>query len=63
LLFEAFPDETASDANDFETEHRIHHDDAVLDWPQSGERTRGRRSTQNQRPNGLAVTKRTSASV
>ncbi|HEY2460779.1 MAG TPA: nuclear transport factor 2 family protein [Candidatus Acidoferrum sp.] len=39
----------ASDANDFETEHRIYHDDAVLDYPQSGERTRGRRNIQKQR--------------
>src|SRR5262250_1583076 len=40
---------TASDANDFETEHRIYHEDAVLDYPQSGERTRGRRNIQGQR--------------
>jgi hypothetical protein len=26
----------ASDANDFETEHRIYHEDAVLEYPQSG---------------------------
>jgi SnoaL-like domain len=39
----------ASDANDLETEHRIYHEDAVLDYPQSGERTRGRRNMQNQR--------------
>src|ERR1700746_862643 len=39
----------ASDANDFETEPRIYHEDAVLDYPQSGERTRGRRNIQNQR--------------
>src|SRR5215471_18012456 len=39
----------ASDANDFESEHRIYHDDAVLEYPQSGERTRGRRNIQNQR--------------
>jgi hypothetical protein len=39
----------ASDANDFETEHRIYREDAVLEYPQSGERTRGRRSIQNQR--------------
>jgi len=37
----------ASDANDFETEHRIYHEDAVLDYLQSGERTRGRRNVQN----------------
>jgi hypothetical protein len=34
----------ASDANDFETEHRIYHEYAVLEYPQSGERTRGRRN-------------------
>jgi SnoaL-like domain len=39
----------ASDANDFETEHRIYHEDAVLEYPQSGERTRGRRNIQIQR--------------
>ena len=39
----------ASDANDFETEHRIYHEDAVLEYPQSGERTRGQRNIQNQR--------------
>ena len=39
----------ASDANDFETEHLIYHEDAFLDYPQSGERTRGRRNIQNQR--------------
>ena len=39
----------ASDANDFETEHCIYHQDAVLEYPQSGERTRGRSNIQNQR--------------
>ena len=39
----------ASDANDFETEHRIYLEDAVLEYPQSGERTRGRRNIQGQR--------------
>ena len=39
----------ASDANDFETEHLIYHEDAVLEYPQSGERTRCRRNIQNQR--------------
>ncbi len=39
----------ASDSNDFETEHLIYLDDAVLEYPQSGERTRGRRNIQNQR--------------
>jgi hypothetical protein len=32
----------ASDANDFATEHQIYRTDAVLDYPQSGERIRGR---------------------
>ena len=40
---------TAPDASDLETEHRIYREDAVLDYPQSGERTRGRRNIQNQR--------------
>ena len=39
----------ASDANDLETEHLIYHQDAVLDYPQSGERTRGRSNIQAQR--------------
>jgi len=39
----------ASDANDFEKEHRIYHEDAVLEYPQSGERTRGRSNIQDQR--------------
>lgn len=36
----------ASDANDFKTEHEIYCDDAILDYPQSGERIRGRRQIQ-----------------
>jgi ketosteroid isomerase-like protein len=39
----------ASDANDFETEHLIYREDAVLEYPQSGERTRGRINIQGQR--------------
>src|ERR1700684_2170037 len=39
----------ASDANDFEAEHLIYHEDAVLEYPQSGERTRGRHNIQCQR--------------
>jgi len=39
----------ASDANDFETEHLIYLDDAVLEYPQSGELTRGRSNVQGQR--------------
>jgi SnoaL-like domain len=36
----------ASDGNDFETEHSIYHDDAVLEYPQSGERIRSRANIQ-----------------
>jgi hypothetical protein len=32
----------ASDANDFNAEHQIYRQDAVLEYPQSGERIRGR---------------------
>jgi hypothetical protein len=39
----------ASDASDFEAEHDIYHCDAVLDYPQSGERIRGRRNIQESR--------------
>jgi SnoaL-like domain len=44
----------ASDAGDFETEHDIYLEDAVLEYPQSGERIRGRRNiqiTRSQQPN------------
>jgi hypothetical protein len=36
----------ASDVSDFETEHSIYHEDAVLEYPQSGERIRSRRNIQ-----------------
>lgn len=36
----------ASDANDLEAEHSIYREDAVLEYPQSGERIRGRRPIQ-----------------
>lgn len=39
----------ASDAGDFETEHQIYREDAVLDYPQSGERIRGRSNIQASR--------------
>jgi hypothetical protein len=39
----------ASDASDFEVEHEIYCEDAVLDYPQSGERIRGRRNIQQSR--------------
>jgi len=39
----------ASDANDFELEHQIYREDAVLEYPQSAERIRGRRNIQASR--------------
>ncbi len=39
----------ASDANEFEAEHDIYHVDAVLDYPQSGERIRGRANIEESR--------------
>ncbi|WP_027040291.1 nuclear transport factor 2 family protein [Mesorhizobium ciceri] len=39
----------ASDASDFEAEHQIYREDAVLDYPQSGERISGRRNIQSSR--------------
>ena len=39
----------ASDASDFEIEHDIYQEDAVLEYPQSGERIRGRRNIQASR--------------
>jgi SnoaL-like domain len=39
----------ASDANDFEVEHDIYRDNAVLEYPQSGERIRTRHNIQASR--------------
>jgi hypothetical protein len=39
----------ASDASDFEIEHEIYREDAVLHYPQSGERIRGRHNIQQSR--------------
>ena len=39
----------ASDAGDFDVEHEIYREDAVLDYPQSGERIRGRHNIQQSR--------------
>ena len=39
----------ASDANDFDVEHDIYRDDALLGYPQSGERIRGRPNIQASR--------------
>lgn len=39
----------ASDANDFDVEHAIYREDAVLEYPQSGERIRGRHNIQASR--------------
>src|SRR4051794_34512909 len=51
----------ASDASNFEAEHEIYHEDAVLDYPQSGERIRGRQHIQESRtvqPNSKRFTVR-----
>jgi hypothetical protein len=39
----------ASDANEFDAEHDIYLDDATLEYPQSGERIRGRHNIQASR--------------
>ncbi len=39
----------ASDANDFVVEHDIYREDALLEYPQSGERIRGRHNIQASR--------------
>src|SRR3984885_4896061 len=39
----------ASDASDFKAEHEIYREDAVLEYPQSGERIRGRHIIQESR--------------
>ncbi len=39
----------ASDTGDFDVEHQIYREDAVLDYPQSGERIHGRRNIQESR--------------
>jgi len=39
----------ASDANDFDIEHDIYRDDAVLEYPQSGERIKSRLNIQASR--------------
>jgi hypothetical protein len=39
----------ASDANDFDVEHDIYREDALLEYPQSGERIRGRHNIQASR--------------
>ena len=41
----------ASDASEFEAEHDIYLEDAVLEYPQSGERIRGRHNIQITRAN------------
>ena len=51
----------ASDANDFDVEHDIYREDAVLEYPQSGERIRGRHNIQASRvaqPNAKRFTVR-----
>jgi hypothetical protein len=49
----------ASDAGDFEAEHEIYREDALLHYPQSGETIRGRRNIRESRfvqPNGKRFT-------
>jgi hypothetical protein len=52
---------TASAAGDQDAEHEIYNDDAVVEYPQSGERVRGRhnvqalRSQHPARPSGFVV--------
>src|ERR1700712_3623385 len=51
----------SSDPSDFQNEHEIYREDAVLDYPQSGERIRGRRNIQQSRtvqPNNKRFTVR-----
>jgi ketosteroid isomerase-like protein len=51
----------ASDANDFETEHQLYRVDAVLTYPQSGERIHGRediRASREAQPNSKRFTVR-----
>ena len=51
----------ASDVNDFATEHEIYREDAILDYPQSGERIRSCRNIQASRtaqPNSKRFTVR-----
>ncbi|MEZ0051609.1 hypothetical protein ABIA30_002617 [Mycobacterium sp. MAA66] len=51
----------ASDVNDFDAEHRIYRSDAVLEYPQSGERIRSRANIQASReaqPNAKRFTVR-----
>ncbi len=51
----------ASDVNDFAAEHEIYRADAVLDYPQSGERIRGRaniRASREAQPNAKRFTVR-----
>jgi hypothetical protein len=51
----------ASDVNDFSTEHEIYSEDAILEYPQSGERIRSRHNIQASRtaqPNSKRFTVR-----
>jgi hypothetical protein len=51
----------ASDASDFDVEHDIYREDALLEYPQSGERIRGRQNIQASRvaqPNSKRFTVR-----
>ena len=58
---------TASAAGDQDAEHEIYHDDAIVEYPQSGESIRGRhnvqalRSHHPARPSGFVVRRIVSA--
>jgi ketosteroid isomerase-like protein len=45
----------ASERGDVDTEHAIYAEDAILDYPQSGERFRGRSKIQAQRGGHLEI--------
>ncbi|MGH3384787.1 MAG: nuclear transport factor 2 family protein [Nocardioidaceae bacterium] len=47
--------ELHANAEDFETAHAIYHEDAVLEWPQSGERFVGKDKFRNMRENAPSL--------
>jgi len=49
MLFASTRHWAPSDTNDFEAEHQIYREDAMREYPQSGERIRGRRNIQASR--------------
>ena len=51
--------EVHANAEDFETAHAIYHEDAVLEWPQSGERFVGKDTFRRMRENAPNLAFRT----